>query len=173
MKDSRLDDERLAALLDGDLSEQERNELLAELSPFDDDYQVLVGTAALLHEMEVQERQSQGRDAPPAPGAAIPLRPPARRRWGSPGRWAALAAGVAGIALAAGLAGRGSQGADAVRLAAGLEANTRLPEGWTERARWSSPRGDPSSRSSSAQAVQAGALLVDLAVAVRTRDAGA
>lgn len=166
MKERTNDDERLAALLDGRLDERRRLELLAELAASDEDYQVFVKTASVLRALEAEDAAAD------APDGVVPL----RRRPRAPGwplarRWIALAAVVAGLLLAgpALLRQRTSAEADPLRLASRLEGG--LPAGWDERP-WSSPRGGNSAPGGE-QAVQAGALLVDLAVAVRARDTSA
>lgn len=90
-------------------------------------------------------------------------------------RWLALAAGIAALALAGrALWPRTSSAGDPVRLAARLErADAGLPQVWNQPPPWSSPRGDDQGGAvtSAARAARAGALLVDLSVAVRGRDA--
>ena len=164
MKEARHDDERLAALLDGTLTDGERQELLAELAASGDDYDVFVETAALLQEME--DADSAGG---PAPDGVIPIRPRARPRWGAPARWGALAAGIAGVALVASLAGRRSAGEDPVRVADRLaHAERGVPEGWVPLR--SSSRGGARGTVSPGLSASAGALLVDLSVEVQAGD---
>lgn len=158
MKEPTSDDERLAALLDGRLQGRAREELLEHLSASDDDRRVVTDTAAILLELEAAE------------SGPIPLRP--ARGWRVPAAWGAMAAVLVGAVLLAALwsRGRASAAADPVRLASRLEAGAGLPEGWTARPAWDPARGDaPGERA--AQAARAGALLVDLAVAVEARDA--
>jgi hypothetical protein len=171
------DDERLAALLDGKLDEGQREELLAQLMTSGEDYDVFADTAAVLRELEAQDAAAGGLAAgaasAPVPPAALPpsLRPGAPR-WRRASRWAVLAAVVVVIALAATLGGRRGlpSTADPVRLAARLEnPGQGLPPGWQPLG--SSPRGGAETRERNARAVRAGALLVDLAVAVRAGDA--
>jgi len=52
VKDTTIDDVRLAALLDGRLHADERDELLSRLSESDDDYLVFADAAAILRERE-------------------------------------------------------------------------------------------------------------------------
>jgi hypothetical protein len=52
VKDTTIDDARLAALLDGRLDAAEREDLLARLSESDDDYLVFADAAAILRERE-------------------------------------------------------------------------------------------------------------------------
>jgi hypothetical protein len=92
-------------------------------------------------------------------------------------RWLALAAGIVGLALAGrALWPRESFAGDPVRLAAHLEqADRGLPARWTEDTPWASVRGDgatggTSTKEQVARAADAGALLLDLSVAVQGRD---
>ncbi|HEV7589671.1 MAG TPA: hypothetical protein VGO40_16265 [Longimicrobium sp.] len=95
----------------------------------------------------------------------------------SPLGWTALAAVLAGVAVVTGpaLRARTSAAGEPVRVAARLEhAAEGLPPGWP--LPWSSPRGDGATAGGSpeeraARAARAGALLVDLSVAVQARDA--
>jgi hypothetical protein len=203
MSDHESDDERLAAFLDGRMDARRREEMLAHLARSGEDRAVLAGTAAILRQLEEAgaARPGQAEHAAAAGGepadAAVPEgvialdthragQPEpdhlARRTRAPALRWMALAAVLAGVALVTGRALRPgpSVGDEPVRLAARLEHGAEgLPAGWTERRPWVSPRGDdagdaPSSPGErSARSARAGALLVDLSVAVRARDAGA
>ena len=162
-------DERLAALLDGRLDPRAREELLARLSADDEDYRVFAETAAILREAEEEDAAAE---ATPAPAGVTPLRP---RRAPPVRRWLAAAAVVAAVTLAsvAVLRGRGGLDADPVALAGQLaHAGEGLPAGWTDARPWSSARGDASAAGLPA-GVRAGALLMDLAVAVDARDSAA
>jgi hypothetical protein len=189
VKEPRNDDERLAALLDGKLDGRQREELLADLAASDDDYEVFADTASILRQVEeedeaalfaenvVEDRGGPGTgsvlrqiDADPATenhpsNGVIPFRPRLRARpWQ---RWAAIAAGLGGIAVAATFAARqgSSPRAEPMRLAATLEHRDQgVPEGWAGWPSSSRGEGDPAS------AAQAGALLVVLSVAVQARD---
>jgi hypothetical protein len=155
VKEPRIDDERMSALLEGKLHGDQRDELLKELAASDDDYDVFAETASVLRELEDAE--------------AGVVRLPDRK--GTPAwvRWGAIAAVLAAIALVPVLASRGWGAAgDPVRLAALAGVPEELPEGWRED-RWSMKRGGESSVGD-AQAAQAGAFLVDLVVAVEARD---
>ena len=92
-------------------------------------------------------------------------------------RWLALAAGIVGlIVLGRALWPRPSAGESPVRLAARLEhADQGLPTpDWNLSPPWTASRGTGDSRAlSPAEAARAGALLVDLLVAVQGRDAEA
>jgi hypothetical protein len=168
------DDERLAALLDGKLEERQREELLAQLVTSGEDYDVFADTAAVLRELEAQDAQAVQTGSAPVPSGAVPptLRPRAPRWRRRASRWAVLAAAVGVIVLTVTVSMRRGlpAAADPVRLAARLEnPGQGLPPGWEPLG--SSPRGEEVTRERHARAVRAGALLVDLAVAVRAGDA--
>ncbi len=188
MSDHESDDERVAAFLDGRMDARRREEMLAHLARSDEDRAVLAGTAAILRQLE--EAGAAVPAEPPVPVAGrereetaegvIPL--DARRRTRAPLlRRMALAAAIAGIALVTGraLQSRASVAGEPVRLAARLEHGARgLPAGWTERRPWTSARGeDPGGARSDAEraarSARAGAMLVDLSVAVQARDSAA
>ena len=167
MNQLRDDDETLAALLDGRLTGEARAEALSRLAASGEDYDVFGDTAAVLHEIEAGETE-----ATVAPGDAgtrvIPL---ASRARPAMRRWLAAAAVLAAVALGATLIGRGARASVtptdvAARLAS---ADAGLPPGWTERTAWSASRGNGAG-TQPADAVRAGALFVDLAVAVQARD---
>jgi len=192
MSDHESDDERLAAFLDGRMDARRREEMLAHLTTSEEDRAVLAGTADILRQLEEagaaapEEEPALAAGGKPAdtavPEGVIPLdarrasrdREAGRRR--APAlRWLALAAVLACVALAVGvLRSRSSVGGDPVRLAMRLEQGAEgLPTGWERPGR--SDRGDdpggtlsPGERS--ARAAQAGAMLVDLSVAVEARD---
>lgn len=176
MKEPTNADERIAALLDGRLDPREREALLAELAASDDDYDVFADTAALLRELEETEGEAAPAPDPP-PADVVPLRPRAARR-GAGGRWMALAAVLAALALTPVLVSRlaAPSAGDPVRLAARLEAGgAGLPEGWTGRPRWGLTRGSGGGEGLALEPLSAhlGALQVDLAVAARARDSAA
>lgn len=90
MKNSGIDAEKLAALMDGRLGERERAEFLARLAASDEAVEVHADAAAAVSEAEAEEAK------------VLPLAPPARRagRWRNPGpRWLAAAAILAGVAV--------------------------------------------------------------------------
>jgi hypothetical protein len=171
------DDERLAALLDGKLDERQRQELLAQLVTSGEDHDVFANTAAVLRELEAQDAAAAGLEAgaASAPVAAAALPPtlgPGAPRWRRASRRAVLAAVVVVIALAATLGARRGlpSTAEPVHLAARLENPAQaLPPGWQPLG--SSPRGSAETGAMQARAARAGALLVNLAVAVRSGDA--
>ncbi|WP_420126202.1 zf-HC2 domain-containing protein [Longimicrobium sp.] len=189
MKEPKNDDERLSALLDGRVDGREREELLAHLAASDDDYYVFTDTASILRELEEaeagadeapeDETERVSPEADPEKGV-IPLRP------GEPVRARRRAAAWTGVALAAVLAGvvlvpaltrdRAPAAGGPVQLADRLGPATGLPEGWAGRALGRPTRGDETPAAAvtgerAARAVQAGALLVRLSVAVGARDA--
>lgn len=155
MKEPRIDDERMSALLEGKLQGDRRDELLKELAASDDDYDVFAETASVLRELEDAE----------AGVVRLPVRKEGAPVWV---RWGAIAAVLAALALIPVVASRRGAAADPVRLAALVDAREGLPEGWGED-RWSTTRGGESPEGN-AKAAQAGAFLMDLAVAVEARD---
>lgn len=170
MKEHRKDDERLSALLQGQLSGPERDELLAHLAASDDDYEVFNDAVEILGALEEPAARAEAAEE----AAAIIPMPERQRPWRPPVRWVALAAVLAGVALVSTLAlrGRTPAGGDPVRLAAAVHAPGQgLPEGWTAGPLWPGDRGDASSGGTGkVAAARAGAMLVELAVAVRAGD---
>ncbi|MET0400560.1 MAG: hypothetical protein ABW277_27465 [Longimicrobiaceae bacterium] len=187
MSDHESDDERVAAFLDGRMDARRREEMLAHLNGNDEDRAVLADTAALLRQLEKEDAAASSDMAAPTakPGhhdtaEVVPL--DTRRRTRAPLlRWVAVAAALAGIALVTGrlLQSPPSIADEPVRLAARLEHGAQgLPPGWTELRPWTPVRGDDpggarSPGEQSARSVRAGAMLVDLSVAVHARDAAA
>jgi hypothetical protein len=194
-------DERLAAFLDGRLDEQEREAMLARLTTDDDAYEVFAHAAEVLRLAE--GGAAAGAPVETAPGevartpadepprkVVIPLHERARARARASGverggagrrpavpRWVALAAVLAGVALAGRALWPGTSPAgEPVRLAERLEqADQGLPAGWTTDTPWAVVRGDGAAGGASpeervARAADAGALLLDLSVAVQGRD---
>ncbi|HEX2076136.1 MAG TPA: hypothetical protein VHG08_00455 [Longimicrobium sp.] len=159
MNEPRNDDERLSALIEGRVGGRQRDALLAHLSAADDDYAVFTDTAAVLQALEDED----------APGGRVVALFP--RPWV---RGAALAAAAAGIVLVSSLAlrDRAPAGAQPVQLAALVDpAGQGLPQEWAGRSRWYSARGGSPADAGDVEAVRAGALMADLAVAVQGRDA--
>lgn len=170
MTESRNDVERLSALLEGRVTGPEREALLAHISASEDDYELFTGTARVLRALEEEDARAAAA-APPADEDVIPL-PPAGSGTRPFVRWLALAAVVAGVVLIStwALRGRTPAGADPVRLAAVADPARRgLPEDWVNQRPWAD-RGDGPSGDDQARAAQAGVMILDLAVAVRTRD---
>ncbi len=199
MSDHESDDERVAAFLDGRMDARRREEMLAHLNANDEDRAVLADTAALLRQLEEEDAAAipempastakPGRDDTAQGVVSLNAH---RRLQGEPERevrpararvlrWVALVAVLAGVVLVTGrlLQSPPSIGDEPVRLAARLERGSRgLPAGWTELRPWTPARGnDPGGARSpgerSARSVRAGAMLVDLSVAVHARDAAA
>jgi hypothetical protein len=160
----QVDAEKLAALLDGRLSERERAAVLAQLA----------GSP------ELRETYA---DAIAALGAAATAGSPVvpiesrvrRRRWAPIAAWVGLAAVLAGVVLLPAVRGRlrpsgpGAPG-DFVELL--REPGAPLPAGWDTPA-WSSTRGPSDPLTPEARAARIGARLVDLEVAIAARDSAA
>lgn len=185
MKEPKIDSERLGALLDGRLQGRDRAELLARLEQSDEDYEVFADAASLLAELE---EEAVVAPAPVAGGAAaappvavveegvIPLRPRGSGRMAPRPlvRWLALAAAVAAVALTPVLWSRlrAPEPADPARLVAILnEPDAGLPAGWINSRPWGTTRGLGDPLTLEARSVRLGALLVDLELAVRAREA--
>ncbi|NNC29175.1 hypothetical protein [Longimicrobium terrae] len=219
MKEPVNDAERLSALLDGQLSDRERDELLAQLAISGEAYHVFAETAAMLREIEAEDELAReagvlqhpvaatGQD-PAAPeqrppeatpprvfsvptrakvvrgdpdDAAEPDAPEARPDRGYPlpprrGGWrrrSMAGAAVLMLALASGLFVRGRNPASAspVEFAAALgPEGAGLPAGWLKNRGWDENRGFGDELGGAGDAASAGAMLVDLSVAVRGRD---
>lgn len=169
MKKPTNDDERLSALLDGQVSGPERDELLAHLAASDDDYEVFNDAAEILGALE-----EDGLHDPVVeePATVIPV-PQPRRPWRPPARWVALAAVLAGVLLISPLAlRRGTPaGGNPVRLAAAVYTPGDTPPANLGGPRpWSAVRGGEVAARDPVQAARAGAMLLELAVAVRARN---
>ena len=168
--------ERLAALLDGRLDAHRREELLAELAASDDDFDAYADAVAITAELEgalpvvtpihadAVATTPEVEDA--APGVTPIGAAPSRRRSLAP-RWMAIAAVLAGVALAPWLWTRfaADRGLIAVEAAA-------LPPGW-DASPWGTTRGAGDPMTEEARAVRLGARLVDVELAVRGRDPAA
>ncbi len=147
-----IDPERLAALLDGRLSRAERAELLSRLADSDSMLEAYADAVAVVNELE-----------------------PGRRRWLPPTRWVAIAAVLAGVALAPWLwtRARSADRDDPGRFVALLASRAgALPAGWDANP-WGSVRGSDQPLTAGARAARLGARLVDLELAVRRRDTAA
>lgn len=170
MSEPRPDDERLSALIDGRLQGAQRDELLAHLADDDDDYQLFVDSADILHELEEEDAREQ---AAAHRGAHPPSMGTGRRRWprGAP-RWIAIPVILAGFAVLGifALRGRASM-LGPVDLAARLPgAQQGLPPDFTPERPWLIVRGGDGPEERNARAAQAGVLLVDLSIAVASGD---
>jgi ribosomal protein L12E/L44/L45/RPP1/RPP2 len=201
VKEPRLDDERLSALLAGRLEGPERDELLAHLSTADEDLEVFAHAAAILREMEEEDareerdaREEEERDVreeeeEPGPGtqAAPPLPPEilvpsmtrSTRGWPrKTPRWAVLSA-VAGLVVLGWLMWPRSGAPDVTPLRLALnvgDAGAGLPfdaSRPSEGIPGESTRGEGASDASPESAAQAGAFLVRLSLAVQEGDSAA
>lgn len=166
VKEPTVDPERLAALLDGRLDERERAEVLARLAASEEDFEAYVDAIAVTRELEAGD-EAEG---------VTPLRPPGRRWWQRPGgHWLAIAAVLAGIALAPWLWTRasGPDLRDPGRYVALLEAEgAGLPAGW-DRTPWAVTRGPGDPLTPEARAVRLGVRLTELELAARAGDPAA
>ncbi len=167
MKEPREDDERLSALIEGQVRGRERDELLAHVAASDDDYEVFTDTAAVLQALEGEEARAGATTETPV----IPL-PDVTRRRGAPIRLLAIAASVVGVVLISTLAlpRRESPAHEPLQLAARVHpANQGLPEDWRSPTQ-SGARGPAGGAADDALAVYAGAMLVDISIAARAGD---
>jgi hypothetical protein len=187
VSDHEIDDEELAAFLDGRMDAREREAMLLRLAGNEEERDILVNTASMLHQLEAEDAAAAGEASRPAAEleredaaeGVIPL--DTGRRTRAPAvRWMLIAAVLAGVALVTGrMLTADSVGGEPVRLAARLEQSAAgLPPGWTDRRPWTTARGDSPARALSpaeraARSARAGAMLVDLSVAVEARDAEA
>jgi hypothetical protein len=159
-----MDAEKLAALMDGRLNESERADLLARLAASPEELEVHGDAAAVLGELE------------PESGKVLPLAPrvPAGRR--RVYRWLAAAAILAGIALVGPLfqfVRRSAPPGPGRFTELLVENGALLPAGFEERP-WTTVRGGGTEPlTTSALAARAGALAVDLEIAVWSRDSAA
>ncbi|HEX2093138.1 MAG TPA: hypothetical protein VHG28_12075 [Longimicrobiaceae bacterium] len=163
MNDPTTEAERLAALLDGRLDAKQRAEVLERLTASEEAFEAYVDAVAVMRELESDD----------TPGV-IPLHATTPRPWWRrPGaHWLALAALVAGAALAPWMWSRVRtvDPGDPNRFVESLEERGgRLPGEWDGRP-WGTTRGGEDAVSDPARAVRLGARLVDLDLAVRTRD---
>ena len=148
MTQSDIDPERLAALLDGRLGQTERAELLSRLAASEQSLEAHADAVAVANELEPRRRQ-------------LPTI-----------RWIAIAAVLAGIALAPWLWTRLRPSApdEPGRFVALLAARSAgLPAG-LEDSPWGSVRGADEPLTADARAVRLGARLVDLELAVQRGD---
>ncbi|HEU4885229.1 MAG TPA: hypothetical protein VFT45_23405 [Longimicrobium sp.] len=161
MKEPNEDDERLAALLEGRVQANQREDMLARLAAADDDYEVFAGTAGVLRALE--EEDARGR----------PPRVPSMGRGG----WRRTTIAVTGtvvLLLVLGVVWKGrapslTRTPQQLALAAYPSAQGLPPE-WRVPTPSNGVRGARTSAERKARAVYNGALLVDLSIAIRTRD---
>jgi hypothetical protein len=176
VKEPRHDDERLAALLEGRLEGPERDELLAYLATTEDeDFHVFAKTAAVLREMEEEEDQPAQTRHAGEQVAHSPVRqtlPPSARAGRR--RWRALRvivppvlAGLVVLVTFTTTRSRAANLGNPIALAESLEgAQQGLPPGWTD-----TPLSTGGMRGEDERdAVQAGALLMQLAVSIQAQD---
>ncbi len=147
-----IDPERLAALLDGRLGGAERSELLKQLAASDSALEAYADAAAVVSELQTGPTH-----------------------WLTPMRWMAIAAVLAGLALAPWLwmrmrpANRDDPGRFVALLASPAGG---MPAGWNADP-WGSVRGSDQPLTAGARAARLGARLTDLALAVQRRDSAA
>jgi hypothetical protein len=167
VKDSKIDPERLAALIDGKLTGAERDEVIAQLARSDEAYDVFVDAADVVRELEDEDQPART-----DPSNVVPFRPalPWWRRGST--RLLALAAGLVGIAalswtLMPRLASRNGNGDWPVALLS--DGASGLPQSWTDVA-WPRTRASTEVLTDHSRAVRIGARLVDLELALRKPD---
>lgn len=166
MKESKEDDERLAALLEGRVQGDQREGMLSHLAAADDDYEVFAGTARVLRALGEEDARAHSRPR---------LRSMRRGGWRAPKiRTVVVVTGT--IVLLLGLRWALRERTlfimpDPVQLAMRADPDVRgLPADWRLPTPSGSARGTSSSAGRDAVAVNAGAMLVELAVSVRARD---
>lgn len=167
MKDSNIDPERLAALIDGKLRGAERDQVIAQLAQSDEAYEIFVDAAGVVQELEEGEQPATIESDP-----VVPFRPPLAwwKRGGT--RLLALAAGLVGIAalswtLLPHLASRNGNGDWPVALLS--DDASGLPQSWTDVA-WPRTRASTEVLTTESRAARIGARLVDLELALRKPD---
>jgi hypothetical protein len=155
-------DERIAALLDGKLGEQERAALLAELGLSRDELEILLNSAATLSELEEEDRAAGV--IPITAHRLTETHAPKRERppvWRRPAVLSAAAAAV--LAIGGGLVLTRERGASPTRAVAELSDPGRgLPN--TVPSPFSANRGN-GQMSGRRQSVRYGALAADLEIA--------
>jgi hypothetical protein len=128
-------DERLAALLDGRCSEEERRAILAELAAGGEDLEVFADAADILREMEEEDRRI---DVIPIAPVHPVVSQPSRKWWRPPRRVslaaAAVIAGLAAIPLIQQLSGPGTLGpaeivAQLTDTRSGIPPGLEVPQG--------------------------------------------
>lgn len=180
-----LDNNDLARFADGRMPEEERNATVAHLAASEEEAALLADVAYMLADLDpeggVIVDEEDDADAVPlytgvgtdADSKVVPIHPPSTRRgWRrAPARWMALAAMVAGVLLVPlALSRSGSSGSN--DFAALLERREDgLPVGWTNTPPWNVTRGPGDVAAENALAVRAGALNVQLDLAIAGRQA--
>jgi hypothetical protein len=165
VKEPNEDDERLAALLEGRVQGGQREEMLAHIAAADDDYEVFAGTAGVLRALEEEDARA-GR---------APVPSMRKGGWRAPGvRATAVVTGTLVLLLALGLVFRGrgpSPARTPQQLAMAADPDGQgLPAGWRLVTPSGGVRGAGGGAVRNAQGILAGAMLVDLSIAVRARD---
>lgn len=164
MKDTAISAERLAALLEGKLNEAQRAEVVAQLASSEDALGAYADTVTVVSELETGATAGSIRPSEAARRAG-------RRRlpaW----TWVAMAAALAGVAVVPWLWTRARSGdrEDPGRFVSLVAASGQpLPRQWYGTP-WPGMRGAGQPLTATARAARLGARLVDLELAVRTRD---
>jgi hypothetical protein len=164
-------DERIAALLDGRLSEQERAALLAELGASDDELELLVDSAGITAELEAEDRAAGVIPiTTPRPGESEPRRihrPPVWRRRGvlAGALAAVLVIGLAPFAFRRWTSTSGNRPGFLAPVAALSEADAGIPVGLGPRG--PDTRGDGVQVGERAASLRFGTLAADVEVARR------
>jgi hypothetical protein len=163
--------ELLAALADGHLHGPERERAMALLAESDEDYELYAEILEATGELDLSDAPASFTDPHDAADGVIRLAPRRAGFFARPARWGALAAALAGIAIAAPVLMRGRGGLpDATESVALLQSGStpvRVPE--MDRP-WSVTRGEGDPLTPEARAARLGALSTDLGLGVRTRD---
>lgn len=164
MKDIGLGAEELAALLDGKLDQSRRAELLARLGSSEEALEAYANASAVVNELEAGDTTRS--TAPSKLTGRAPRRVP---RWS----WMAIAAALAGIAVAPWLwtRARSFDRGDPLQFVSLVAPPGRaLPPQWYGTP-WPGTRGAGEPLTGTARAGRLGVRLVDLELAVRSRDA--
>jgi hypothetical protein len=167
VKDSNIDPERLAALIDGKLTGAERDEVIAQLARSDEAYDVFVDAADIVRELEDEDQPART-----DPANVVPFRPPLPwwRRGGT--RLLALAAGLVGIGALSWTLMQGSAGGKAASnwpVALLTDHVAGLPVDWND-VDWPRTRASTEVLTADSRAARIGARLVDLELALRKPD---
>ena len=156
MSDSRIDAERIAALLDGRLSGEERAALLEHLAQSKETMELLSDAAAIVHELDPKVENQED---------VVEPRPPWQQRgW----QLAAAAAVIATVSIPFWVRSRASAlgGNDALAM---LSVPIDRPATAVVEP-WRALRGDPESITPKGRAVRVGARTIDLEASLRTGD---